>query len=48
MSKKHIQIIKSLPIWKSKIDIKGLDGGITNHNYLVKDFCYYLIVRIIQ
>ena len=46
MSKKHIQIIKSLPIWKSKIDIKGLDGGITNHNYLVTDNHAKLVVRL--
>mgnify|MGYP001175915704 CR=1 FL=1 len=46
MSDKHIQIIKSLPIWKGKIEIRGLKGGLTNQNYLVKDDDNKLVVRL--
>jgi len=28
-------LIQQLPFWSSAIDIKALEGGITNHNYLV-------------
>ena len=38
--------IKSLPIWKGKIDIKPLDGGITNLNFLVNDSGSELVVRL--
>ena len=38
--------IKSLPIWKGKIDIKPLQGGITNYNYLVNDSGKQLVVRL--
>ncbi len=38
--------IKSLPIWKGIIDIKPLEGGITNLNYLVNDSEKKLVVRL--
>ena len=38
--------IESLPIWKNKIDIKHLDGGLTNQNFLVKDGNNKLVVRL--
>ena len=38
--------IKSLPIWNGKIDIKPLQGGITNYNYLVNDSGKQLVVRL--
>ena len=37
MLEENYNKIRSLPIWKNKIDIKSLDGGITNYNYLVSD-----------
>ena len=38
--------IKSLPIWKGIIDIKPLEGGITNLNYVVNDSEKKLVVRL--
>ena len=38
--------IKSLPIWKGTLEIKPLEGGITNFNYLVKDSGKELVVRM--
>jgi thiamine kinase-like enzyme len=31
----HAQRIRSLPLWSGPIELKRLDGGITNRNYLV-------------
>ena len=33
----YVDKIKALPIWKGNISLNPLEGGITNHNYLVKD-----------
>ena len=38
--------ILSLPIWKNKIEISNLDGGITNQNFLVKDGGTKVVVRL--
>lgn len=38
--------IKSLPIWKGTLEIKPLEGGITNFNYLVNDSGKELVVRM--
>ena len=46
MSNKNIEKIKSLPIWKNKIIIKKLDGGLTNHNFIVIDSSDKFVVRI--
>jgi thiamine kinase-like enzyme len=37
--------IRALPIWKSRIDIQPLPGGITNQNYVVKDGERRAVVR---
>ena len=41
-----IEKIKSLSIWKSDIDIKPLEGGITNLNFLVNHGSEKLVVRL--
>ena len=46
MTNKNIEKIKSLPIWKKEITIKKLDGGLTNHNFLVIDSSDKFVVRI--
>ena len=38
--------IRSLPIWKNKIDIKTIEGGITNQNFLVQDKSKKFFVRL--
>ena len=38
--------IKSLPIWKKEIIIEKLDGGLTNHNFIVVDSSDKFVVRI--
>ena len=35
MDKQILDIINGIPIWKGNIEIKKLEGGITNENYLV-------------
>ena len=46
MSEENYNKIRSLPIWKNKIDIKSLDGGLTNYNYLVSDGEKKMVVRL--
>lgn len=46
MLEENYSKIRSLPIWKNKIDIKSLDGGITNFNYLVSDGEKKMVVRL--
>jgi len=46
ISEKHIEKIKSLPIWNNEITIKNLDGGLTNHNFIVIDSSDKLVVRL--
>ena len=48
MSINSIEKIKQLPIWKDKIHIKNLDGGLTNQNFLVKDSNQEVVVRMGQ
>ena len=44
---KNIQnIIQSLPIWKGNINIKTIDGGITNQNFLVEEDNKKFVVRL--
>jgi thiamine kinase-like enzyme len=38
--------IRQLPCWQGGIDITTLDGGITNHNFLVKDGGQRYVVRM--
>ena len=46
MDKKILDKINSIPIWKGNIDIRKLDGGITNENFLVEDQKDKYVVRI--
>tara|TARA_Y100000590_G_C15172831_1_gene808066 strand:+ start:377 stop:565 length:189 start_codon:yes stop_codon:yes gene_type:complete len=46
MSIKNTEIIRELPIWKGDINIKNLDGGMTNQNFLVTDNTQKLVVRL--
>ena len=46
MTKNYIKKINKLPVWKGKINIKSLDGGITNENFLVTDDSQKLVVRL--
>ena len=46
MTNKNIDKIKSLPIWKKEIIIEKLDGGLTNHNFIVVDSSDKFVVRI--
>ena len=34
---KILDKIKKVPIWKNEINVKKLDGGITNENFLIRD-----------
>ena len=33
MDDKTKKLIQSIPIWKNNIEIKTIDGGLTNKNY---------------
>ena len=46
MNLDYIEKIKALPLWKEKIIIKSLDGGMTNQNFLVTDGSRKLVVRL--
>ena len=46
MTKNYIKKINELPVWRGKINIKSLDGGITNENFLVTDDSQKLVVRL--
>lgn len=46
MEKTIAETINAIPIWKSKIEISKLDGGITNQNFLVKDDQTKYVVRL--
>src|SRR4051794_12404031 len=42
----HIQRIQALPYWRRPISIEPLPGGITNHNYFVKDAGRAYVARL--
>ena len=42
----YVDKIKALPIWKGNISLNPLEGGITNHNYLIKDGTSKYVVRM--
>jgi len=44
----HHNLIKSLPIWDATVDVKELQGGITNSNYLVNHNSKMYVVRIVE
>ena len=46
MDKDIINRIQSIPIWKNKITIKTIDGGITNQNFLVEENAKKFVVRL--
>jgi len=39
-------LIRALPIWRGRVDIAPLTGGMTNHNYLVTDGADRAVVRL--
>ena len=43
MDKQILNIINAIPIWTDNIEIKKLDGGITNENFLVKNNKKYVV-----
>ena len=43
MDKQILIIINTIPVWTRNIEIKKLDGGITNENFLVKDNKKYVV-----
>ena len=46
MDKKKLDIIYKIPIWVGDIEIKKLDGGITNENFFVEDKKKKYVVRL--
>ena len=40
------RLIRSIPIWKNEINIKTIDGGITNQNFLIEENINKYVVRI--
>ena len=46
MDKQILNIINAIPIWAGNIEIKKLEGGITNDNFLVKDNKKKYVVRL--
>ena len=39
-------LIQSIPIWKGSIEIKTIDGGLTNKNYLIQESSKKFVVRL--
>jgi len=46
VDKQILNIINAIPIWAGNIEIKKLEGGITNDNFLVKDNKKKYVVRL--
>ena len=46
MDKQILNTIKTIPIWSGNIEIKKLDGGITNENFQIKDDKNKYVVRL--
>ncbi|MFK7853656.1 MAG: phosphotransferase [Granulosicoccus sp.] len=42
----HVQRISRLPCWNTAVDVSPLEGGITNHNYLVSTNAKKYVVRL--
>ena len=40
------KLIQSIPIWKNNIEIKTIDGGLTNQNFLVQENSNKFVVRL--
>jgi len=39
-------LIQSIPIWKGNIEIKTIDGGLTNQNFLIQENLNKFVVRL--
>ena len=46
MDDKTKKLIQSIPIWKNNIEIKTIDGGLTNQNFLVQENSSKFVVRL--
>ena len=46
MDGKTKKLIQSIPIWKNNIEIKTIDGGLTNQNFLVQENSNKFVVRL--
>ena len=46
MDEKTKKLIQSIPIWKNNIEIKTIDGGLTNQNFLVQENSNKFVVRL--
>ena len=46
MDDKTKKLIQSIPIWKNNIEIKTIDGGLTNQNFLVQENSKKFFVRL--
>ena len=46
MDDKTKKLIQSIPIWKNNIEIKTIDGGLTNQNFLVQENSNKFVVRL--
>ena len=46
MDDKTKKLIQSIPIWKNSIEIKTIDGGLTNQNFLVQENSSKFVVRL--
>ena len=46
MDEKTKKLIQSIPIWKNNIEIKTIDGGLTNQNFLGQEKSNKFVVRI--
>jgi thiamine kinase-like enzyme len=42
----HEELVRALPIWEGRIEMRPLLGGMTNRNYLVRDARKNAVVRI--
>ena len=41
-----LDLIRALPLWSGPVEIETLAGGLTNHNYLVRDGASRVVVRL--
>lgn len=45
---RHVERIHALPCWRHRVDVESLAGGITNHNYLVRDADRLYVARLCE
>ena len=46
MNKEILYKINSIPVWKGDVDIKKLDGGMTNENFIIEDNQNKYVLRL--